>query len=138
MLLNYGAFSPEHLPSYARYGGGEYLLGAAEMDGFWESYTGDPALLESALFASIRADLRDLPPAYLAMAECDILADCNHAFAARLTTAGVSVTSVTYPGATHSFLEAVSISSLSARALDDQARWMRQTLKLGTRNEPTV
>lgn len=138
MLLNYGAFSPEHLPSYARYGGGEYLLGAAEMDWFWQNYTGAPALLQSGLVAPIDADLHDLPPAYLAVAECDILADCNHAFAARLAAAGVPVASVTYRGATHSFLEAVSVSSLAARALDDQARWMREMLKPGTPNEPAV
>ena len=71
-----------------------------------------------------------LPPAYLAIAQCDILADCNHELAVRLKRAGVAVESVEYERATHSFLEAMSISSLSAKALDDQARWLRETLRV--------
>jgi len=59
------------------------------------------------LVAPLHADLTGLPPAFVAIAACDILADCNHAFAARLADAGVTVHSVTYPGATHSFLEAI-------------------------------
>jgi acetyl esterase len=76
--------------------------------------------------APLRADLTGLPPAFMAIAECDILADCNHAFASRLGEAGVPVRAVTYAGATHSFLEAVSIAPLAARAFDEQAAWIRE------------
>ena len=128
MLLNYGAFSPEHLPSYARFGGARYMLEPDEMDQFWRDYTGDPALLADPRVAPLGADLRDLPSAFIAVAECDILADCNLAFAARLGEAEVPVECVTYRGATHSFLEAVSISSLAGRALTEQASWIRTVL----------
>lgn len=123
MVLNYGAFAPDHLPSYARFGDG-YSLEADEMDVFWSNYVERPAQLEDPLAVPLRADLAGLPPAFLAIAECDILADCNHAFAARLAAAGVAVTSVTYAGATHSFLEAMSIAPLASRALDEQAAWI--------------
>jgi acetyl esterase len=123
MVLNYGAFAPDHLPSYARFGDG-YSLEADEMDIFWSNYVEGPAQLEDPLAVPLRADLAGLPPAFLAIAECDILADCNHAFAARLAEAGVAVTSVTYAGATHSFLEAMSIAPLASRALDEQAAWI--------------
>jgi len=123
MVLNYGAFAPDHLPSYARFGDG-YSLEADEMDVFWSNYVERPAQLEDPLAVPLRADLAGLPPAFLAIAECDILADCNHAFAARLAAAGVPVTSVAYAGATHSFLEAMSIAPLASRALDEQAAWI--------------
>jgi acetyl esterase len=124
MLLNYGAFAPDHLPSYARFGGEGYSLEADEMDVFWDNYVDTPEQLAEPLVAPLRADLMGLPPAFLAIAECDILADCNHAFAARLTEAGVPAHSATYAGATHSFLEAMSISPLAVRALDEQAAWI--------------
>jgi acetyl esterase len=124
MILNYGAFAPEHTPSYARFGQGDYSLEADEMDIFWDNYVADPAQLANPLVAPLRADLSGLPPTFLAIAECDILADCNHGFAARLTEAGVAVESHAYAGATHSFLEAMSIAPLASRALDDQAAWV--------------
>jgi acetyl esterase len=33
-----------------------------------------------------------------------------------------------YQGATHSFLEAVSIASLAERAIEEGARWLRERL----------
>ena len=39
--------------------------------------------------------------------------------------AGVATRAVTYRGATHSFLEAVSIAPLAGHALDEQAAWIR-------------
>ncbi|MDT8760921.1 alpha/beta hydrolase [Sphingomonas psychrotolerans] len=130
MLLNYGAFSPAHLPSYGRFGGTGYMLAPDEMDQFWRDYTGDPALLADPRVAPLGADLHGLPSAFVAIAECDILADCNHALAVRLGEAGVPVECVTYHGATHSFLEAMSISSLADRALTEQATWIRTVLNL--------
>jgi acetyl esterase len=125
MLLNYGAFAPERTPSYARFGAGDYSLEADEMDAFWASYVDGPEQLADPLVAPLHAELTGLPPAFLAIAECDILADCNDAFAGKLTEAGVPTRAVTYQGATHSFLEAVSIAPLAGRALDEQAAWIR-------------
>lgn len=125
MLLNYGAFAPEHAPSYARFGAGDYSLEADEMDAFWASYVDGSDQLADPLVAPLRADLTGLPPAFLAIAECDILADCNDAFARKLEEADVATRAVTYRGATHSFLEAVSIAPLAGRALDEQAAWIR-------------
>ncbi len=132
MLLNYGAFAPEHLPSYARYGGDGFSLEAGEMDIFWANYAGDAEELTNPLVVPLRAELSGLPPAFLAIAECDILADCNHSFAEALTKAGVPARSIVYRGATHSFLEAMSIAPLASRALDDQADWIRETIGHGS------
>lgn len=130
LLLNYGAFAPERCGSYDRFDGPAYFLEIDEMDAFWSNYVNDRAELLNPLVTPMRADLRGLPPAFLAIAECDILADCNHAFADRLTAAGVPVEAVNYPGATHSFLEAVSVSLLANRAFDDQAAFLRRVLRV--------
>ena len=124
MLLNYGAFAPERTPSYARFGD-DYSLESDEMDAFWASYVDGPEQLADPLVAPLRADLTGLPPAFLAIAECDILADCNDAFARKLEEAGVPTVAVTYRGATHSFLEAVSFAPLAIRAFDEQSAWIR-------------
>lgn len=128
MILNYGAFAPERTGSYAQFGDGSYSLESDEMDAFWADYVATDAQLADPLVAPMRADLTGLPPAFVAIAECDILADCNHAFAARLKEAEVAVRAVTYRGATHSFLEAVSIAPLAQRAFDEQAAWMNEVL----------
>lgn len=125
MVLNYGAFAAEPTESYRRFDGALFSLEAAEMDQFWENYVRRPEDLTDPLVAPLHADLRDLPPAFLAIAECDILADCNRAMAEKLTAAGVPAEAVTYAGATHSFLEAMSIAPLASKALDDQAAWIR-------------
>ena len=129
LLLNYGAFGPDHLPSYERFGGPEYMLTPAEMDGFWSDYVADAAELEDPLVAPVRASLRGLPPSFLAIAECDILADVNRAMARRLREAGVEVEERVYGGASHSFLEAVSVAALAQRAIDEASAWLRARLR---------
>lgn len=129
MVLNYGAFqSRADDRSYARYDGPNYMLTVAEMDQFWKNYVNEPGDLANPLIAPLSADLHGLPPAYLAIAECDILADGNRAMAEKLAAAGVAVTANVYRGATHSFLEAVSISALAGRALEDASVWLRDRL----------
>jgi acetyl esterase len=49
--------------------------------------------------------------------------------AGNLLRAGVLAQSVVYPGATHSFLEAVSIARVSDRAFDDASRWLADMLR---------
>lgn len=128
LLLNYGAFDPRPAPSYRRYGGPDYMLTVPEMEMFWDNYVRQAADRENPLVAPIFADLHALPPTFMAIAECDILADGNHAMAERFRASGVDVMEQEYVGATHSFLEAMSISTLANRAIDDAARWLSSQL----------
>lgn len=127
MLLNYGAFDETPRESHARYGGEEYMLTPDEMDWFWRNYRGEDRSIDP-LARPLHAKLEGLPPAFLCIAECDILADENREMARLLMQAGVEVSAEVYRGATHSFLEAVSISSLADRALNDASAWLRRTL----------
>jgi acetyl esterase len=129
LLLNYGAFDTVQRSSHARYDGDAFMLTSVEMAEFWGNYLGPSETAAVHPHARpILADLHGLPPAFLCIAECDILLDENLAMAQRLRDAGVAVTAQVYPGASHSFLEAVEISALADRAIADGARWLHDRL----------
>lgn len=129
MLLNYGAFDHRHTPSHDRYDGPAYMLESGEMLEFWAAYLSDPADYDNPLAVPLRANLTGMPPAFLAIAECDILADGNRAMAERLRDAGVPVVERVYAGASHSFLEAASIAPLADEALSEASAWLAQQLR---------
>jgi acetyl esterase len=111
-----------------RYGYEGYMLGADEMVKFWENYLRGPEDAKNPLVCPVHADLRGLPPVFMVIPECDILTEQNWRLARQLEQAGVRVTPSFYKGASHSFLEAISISAISNRAIDDTAQWLRETL----------
>jgi acetyl esterase len=129
MLLNYGVFDHAPTPSYERYDGPRYMLTVEEMERFWQNYLRCEAERPLPLASPLRADLSGLPPAFMAIAQCDILADANREMAKKLEAAGVPVEAVVYEGATHSFLEAVSIAPLADRGLADASAWLQGVLK---------
>lgn len=129
MVLNYGAFDVEcSAESHERFGGEGYMLGSAEMDVFWTNYVRDARDGENPLVCPLKALLEGLPPAFLAVPECDLLTEQSLIMAERLRVAGVPTKAVVYEGATHSFLEAVSISKLADRAFADTAAWLKEVL----------
>jgi len=129
LLLNYGAFDTTTRASHATYDDERFMLNSAEMADFWDNYLGPEREQHDHPEARpILADLTGLPPAFLCIAQCDILLDENRAMAERLRAAGVTVAETVYPGATHSFLEAVEISPLAERALADGAAWVARWL----------
>ncbi|HVK31162.1 MAG TPA: alpha/beta hydrolase fold domain-containing protein, partial [Burkholderiaceae bacterium] len=110
--------------SVVRYGAGEYGLSLHMMVWFYGLYLRRPEDFRDPRLASLTARLEGLPPACLAITECDPLHDDSVLMAARLREAGVAVTDVLYAGTIHGFLEAVSIADVAGRAFDDAARWM--------------
>jgi acetyl esterase len=130
LLLNYGAFATECSDeAEARFGGPDAVLQRDEMDYYYQSYLGPEGVARPEPYAApLLADLKGLPPAFLAIPECDLLSEQSYAMAERLNKAGVATTSVVYPGATHSFLEAMSVAKVARRAIEDGASWVRQQL----------
>jgi acetyl esterase/lipase len=130
MLLNYGAFATECSDeAEARFGGPDAVLQRAEMDHYYEAYLGSDGVAQPEAYAApLLADLAGLPPAFLAIPECDLLAEQSYAMADRMKDAGVDVTSVVYRGATHSFLEAMSVAKVARRAIEDGANWVSKIL----------
>lgn len=127
-LLNYGAFDPDPRPSRARFGGPAYSLTSDEMDEFWANYLPSERS-HDPLARPLLADLGGLPQTFLCIADCDILADENREMARQLECAGVPVTLRSYEGATHSFLEAMSVSKVANQALDDGSTWLFEVLR---------
>ena len=126
LLLNYAGFEPDCSDEAARrYGGDGFMLSRHEIRHFWANYLRTPDDERNPLACPMSAELTGLPPVLLTIAECDVLGEQNLAMARKLGQAGVQVTSRVYPGATHSFLEAVSVSVLAERALQDGADWLR-------------
>ena len=129
LVLNYAAIDVYCAPeAVQRYGYEGYMLGADEMLDFWRDYLRSPEDERDPLACPIHADVRGLPPTFMVIPECDILSEQNWRLAKQLQSAGVEVKTSFYKGATHSFLEAMSIAAISNQALDDTARWLRQTL----------
>lgn len=129
MILNYGAFIARcSAESCRRFDGPEYMLGCEEMSGYWRNYLRNDRDAENPLACPMLATLSGLPPAFLAIAECDILAEQNGEMARRLQASGVPTHSVVYAGASHSFIEAMSIAAVSSRALEDASGWLRKAL----------
>jgi acetyl esterase len=129
MVLNYGFFDADFTTaSQRRHGGVDKMLSSEELTGYIEGYLGGTPHRDDPLALPLLADLARLPPSFHVIAECDPLCDSDLALVRRMTAAGNSVESRLYRGATHSFLEAVSISAIAERAFAESSAWLRARL----------
>lgn len=129
MVLNYGSFDMDFFAkSVVRYGNGDFGLSTHMMVWFRWHYLRSPEDAHNPLASPLLADLKGLPPAFMAITELDVLHDQNLKMAEALKEAGVAVEAHVYSGTVHSFLEAVSIADVSDRALQETAVWLRRLL----------
>jgi acetyl esterase len=129
LLLSYAVVDSECSPAaIERYGGDAFMLTGGEMRQFWANYLVNTDQARDPYACPRRSDLRGLPPVFLGITECDVLAEQNLAFASALRAAGVETEAVVYPGTTHSFLEAVSIARVAERALQEGSAWLQNKL----------
>jgi len=83
-----------------------YLIRKA-MEWFWDACATDPAQRAEITASPNRASIEQvtgLPPAHLCVDEADMLRDEGEAYAAKLRSAGVPVTTVRYDGTIHDFM----------------------------------
>jgi acetyl esterase/lipase len=114
-------------PSAARFAEG-YGFTAAAMRRFWDLYL-DGADGEDPDASPLRAgDLRDLPPAFVATAEADVLRDEGEAYGAALRAAGVRAAIRRYPGTTHGFWRRLARSRAAVRAVGEVGAALRAAL----------
>jgi acetyl esterase/lipase len=102
--------------SYDRFATG-YYLSRAGMEWFWDAYAPDHAQRSEITASPNRAtveQVRGLPPTYLCVDEADVLRDEGEAYAAKLRSAGVPVTTVRYDGTVHDFMLLNSLSDTHA------------------------
>lgn len=130
ILSNYGAFSDKVSDAAeAAYGGPQAILTQADMTYFFDKYLVSPDQRNDPYACPLSAsDVSGLPPMMLVIPKLDVLAEQSFALEARLRTAGNQVSHAAYPGAPHSFLEAMSIAPLAQQAIRDGASWVRDKL----------
>ncbi|MEJ0087234.1 MAG: alpha/beta hydrolase fold domain-containing protein [Pseudomonadota bacterium] len=129
VLSMYGGSTPDCSPvSRQRYGTEQDMLTATEVDTFWDNYIGAVGDRRDPYAVTALAPLQGLPPVFLVIAECDILAEQNLLMAGRLLEAGVQIKAKVYPGAPHSFIEAVAVSRIANEAIDDGVAFLRSVL----------
>lgn len=122
ILSNYGGFSPSISDeAEARFGGPGSILDREEARQYWANYLRGAQDEADPQACPLLADLTGFPPVFLVVPELDLVAEHSFAMHERLEAAGVPVESKVYKGATHSFLEAMSISELARRAIADGA-----------------
>jgi acetyl esterase len=129
--LYYGIYDGDlDVPSYRAYGDGSLPLSRGRMKWFWENYVPDEAGRRAPLAAPLHADVRGLPPSFLAVADHDVLFDENLAFAEHLKEAGNEVELRVYPGTIHGFIEAAGAvgAKVAEQALADVGAFLRARL----------
>jgi acetyl esterase len=105
-------------PSYVEHGDAGLLLGAREMEWFFDHYVPDRARRESPEVSPLRAaSLRGLAPAIVLAAGYDPLHDEVIAYAQRLEEAGVPTSVHRYPDDAHAFFSFVNIMASGNEAV---------------------
>lgn len=121
-----GAFDTQ---SYRNIGDRNWLLSTADMKWFWDHYCPDEDHRRDPTASPLRvADATGLPPAMIVVAQLDPLRDEGLAFANRLATDGVKVSTRCDPGMAHGYLGAASVIPIAAEAVIESGRWIRAAL----------
>jgi acetyl esterase len=105
-----------------------YGLTAADMTWYGTHYVRTPADADDPRASVLRADLRDLPPAFVITAECDPLRDDGEAYAEKLRALGIRASYKRYPGMFHGFMSFPSVLPEASEAFDDAGSALREAL----------
>ncbi len=105
-----------------------YGLSAADMTWFGLHYVRTPADADDPRASVVRADLHDLPPAFVITAECDPLRDDGEEYARKLSKLGIAARYKRYPGMFHGFMSCPGVLPEGAAAFEDAGRALREAL----------
>lgn len=104
----------------------DLFLSRADMQWFYRHYAPE-ALWSDPRISPLRAPgLKGAAPAWIAVAEYDVLHDEAVAYAQRLAAAGVPAALHRYAGMGHGFFRMMNLVDVADRALDDAARAIRE------------
>lgn len=111
-------------------GDGRFGLSTARMRWYAAQYLGEQApLAKDPRVAPARADLRGVPPLFVAAASLDPLLDDSRTLSRRLDAAGVAHDLVVYEGVTHGFIEMSAELAIARRALADAGGALRAMIQ---------
>ena len=126
LLLVYGVFGLQDSPSQRLFGERGDGLSNKDMDYYYDCYLRGPEDAQDDRFNVLGADLRGLPPAFIAAAGMDPLLDDSVAMHALMGEAGVESTLAIYDGVLHGFLHYSRMLDRSKEAIDDAAQAIRE------------
>jgi acetyl esterase len=132
LLLIYGVFGLRDSSSRRLFGERETGLSCRDMEYYFDCYTRGPEDLHDSRFNTLSADLRGLPPAFIAAAALDPLLDDSVAMQALLEEAGVASQLRIYAGVLHGFLHYTRTLDAANEAIDDAAEAIRTTFTVAT------
>ena len=112
--------------SYEQFAEG-YGLTRDAMRWYWAQYLGNADGSDPDA-SPLRADLAGVPPAVVAVAECDPLRDEGLAYAERVEAAGVPVSLLRYDGMIHNFIRFAATVDRASEAFDDLGRELASRL----------
>jgi acetyl esterase len=115
------------LPSMIEFADGP-LLSVDDIDFFWNQYLANPAVdLNNPYAVPAHAKShRNLPPAFIAVAEIDPTRDAAEKYGALLRDSGVEVEQHRYAGMPHGFVSWLGVAAGAQAAVDDACTWLRQ------------
>ena len=105
-----------------------YGLTSADMEWYGRHYVRTDADADDPRASVLRADLHDLPPAFVITAECDPLRDDGEAYADRLRELGIPARYKRYPGMFHGFMSFPGVLPEAAQAFADAGTALREAL----------
>jgi acetyl esterase len=116
--------------SRAAFGGGDYFLGAADIDWFRRQYLPSPETdaQDPRVSPIVAADLSRLPPALIVTAGFDPLLDEGKAYAERLSEAGVAVEYRCFDETVHAFVSFAGMIPAGIEALALVSSRLRRAL----------
>jgi acetyl esterase len=127
-MMFYPGVAPDHMPSAHAFDKG-FLLEKASIDYFYGHYLPNAKDRQDSRFSPLLADVQNVAPAWIGLAECDPLVDEGMAYADHLRLAGVSVDLEIYKGVVHSFIQMGRAIPQALTAHNDAARALRQAFE---------
>ncbi len=127
-MMFYPGVAPDHMPSAHTFDKG-FLLEKASIDYFYGHYLPNAKDRQDSRFSPLLADVQNVAPAWIGLAECDPLVDEGVAYADHLRLAGVSVDLEIYKGVVHSFIQMGRAIPQALTAHNDAARALRHAFK---------
>lgn len=123
----YGCYAPDlNTESEKAYGGGAYLISAAEMAWYWNHYLANRADRTKPLAAPLLADLHDLPPLHITAAEFDPLRNDSELLVEKLKAAGADFEFHLWPGTVHASVNLMGWIAAMGPRVDDICAFLRR------------
>ena len=126
------AYPDLSLPSFVEFADGP-LVSRDDAIFYWGQYLADPADRTNPDAAACHAASHaGLPPAFVAVGECDPTRDTGEIYAGQLRAAGVPTVARRYAGMPHGFYAFVPYSPAVKAAMAELCDWLRDHLKSET------